>query len=147
MDLMTGLELAIKSEDDIIQESMQMQLNNLDFREQVMKENDFFKKYSAQYSNKVYQILDSNFGRKLSENIKLKPDAEPFSNKILTHIGEQSLYRKKMPQLFTGRGFDNTSELLDKMKSNFKPVPLPPQLVQRKEANEMIMINSAKNSP
>ena len=54
MDLITGLELAIQSEEDIIQESMQMQLNNLDFREYTMKENDFFKKYSAQYSNKVY---------------------------------------------------------------------------------------------
>ena len=53
-----------------------------------------------------------------------------------------------MPQLFTGRGYDNTSELLDKMKSNFKPVPLPPEVVQRKEAFEKIMQNySGKNSP
>lgn len=81
-----------------------------------MKENDFFKKYSAQYSKNVQKILDNNFGKKLNENIKLKPDAETFNNKILAHVGEQSLYRKKMPQLFTGKGYDNTSELLEKMK-------------------------------
>ena len=44
-----------------------------------------------------------------------------------------------MPQLFTGKGYDNTTELLDKMKANFRPVPLPPEIVNRKEAHEKIM--------
>lgn len=50
---MAGLELAIKSEDDIILESILMQNYNSEFKDSVMKENDFFKKYSAQYSKKV----------------------------------------------------------------------------------------------
>lgn len=53
-----------------------------------MKENEFFKKYSAQYSKNVQQILDNNFGKKLNENIKLNPNAETFNKKILAHIGE-----------------------------------------------------------
>jgi hypothetical protein len=52
-----------------------------------------------------------------------------------------------MPQLFTGKGYDNTAELMDKMKSNFRPVPLPLEVVHRKEAQENMMVLSAKKSP
>ena len=43
-----------------------------------------------------------------------------------------------MPQLFTGKGYDNTNELMDKMRANFRPVPLPPEVVHRKEAQEKL---------
>lgn len=85
---MAGLELAIKSEDDIILESILMQNYNSEFKDSVMKENDFFKKYSAQYSKKVQQILKNNFGKKLNENIKLNAKAPTYDKKILVHIGE-----------------------------------------------------------
>lgn len=121
-----------------------MQNYNSEFKDSVMKENDFFKKYSAQYSKKVQVILKNNFGKKLNENIKLNAKAPTYDKKILVHIGEQSIYRKKLPQLFTGKGYDNTKELQDEMQTKFRPVPLPPDLVKRQAAFENI---TGRNSP
>lgn len=39
-----------------------------------------------------------------------------------------------MPNLFCGDGYDNTTELMDYMKTNFRPVSLPVEILNRKMA-------------
>lgn len=52
--------------------------------------------------------------------MKLKSRDDPFKNKILSHIGETSHFRKKVPEVFKQKPQEGSDALASKIKNNFK---------------------------
>lgn len=53
---------------------------------EIMKDNKFFRKFTAQYSTQLHTIMQKNFGKKLNE--KLSVNDELFYKKIMSYVND-----------------------------------------------------------
>ena len=103
-----------------------------------MVESQYFRKFAANYSKSIKQVLEKNFGKKLSLQLKFGDQDAKFNEKILSHISNQNYYRKNLPDLFTGVNQDRMQELAFDMSSKLKAVSLPKTMQQKIDVESKI---------
>lgn len=139
------IEILQADRDGVLMDQLRAEDENdkLDVSER-MRKNSFFRKFAAQYSQKINNTLENHYGKSFTKITKLNN----LDSKMMEHLESQSYYRRKVPKLFTGSKDpgNRSANITRNADFNLRFVSVPPSIRRMQIYEDRLQEVAARNN-